>query len=276
MLAASWSRYGSGRLEFHLPGGAVPAGLAAIWRDFGVEICRHPARHPLAHRAPTYNKLLAIDAVPEQERLVLLDNDVILTGPPGALAGIGAGNVSASVADLARISPECLETLEAETGARLLRSPWSPWKEVSLARVAGRPAPRYEALYFNSGVVVFPEDETWPGLWHRRTRELSDFLAAHGLKDRAAVGSDQMSLSMAVGDFGAFEHLPPALHYKVFNFWEGHLPASGKGIFPRMRFRSSTSSRCGAMPRPCPRRIASISGRCCTNTGPISCWTRRC
>lgn len=226
-LAATWREYVAADhipLELMVLGRIAPP-LRELLEDLGARLTPLEGPHLLAHRSPTYNKLLALPRRWHPGRLLLVDNDVVFCGPIRYLKGLSSSSVLASVADKDRVARDLLTSIEQDLALRLVDRTWVPWKEAVEARIEQRSARSARGLYFNSGVVLLPRSPRFSRLWQDVTKTLSGYLEQKGLHDRKSVGSDQLSLSLASASWKRNADLPLGAHYKVFNFWNHDLPA---------------------------------------------------
>lgn len=228
MLAASLKAFaapGRSSLELFVLG-EPDEGHLALWSGLGAGVVRLKAPHPLSHRSGTYNKLLTLEDMPEDARLLLVDNDVVFRGDPaGFLDDYAEDAVAADVADRERVEPALAQELAGALGQSLMDEAWIPWEEVLIAAREGRDPVAARGLYFNSGAVLLPAGQghrNFSRLWSDFTERLSTELSRRDLKERKSVGSDQFSLSLAMACWGRLQRLAPGDHCRTFSFRAGH------------------------------------------------------
>ncbi len=186
----------------------------------------------------TTNKLRGLEIVPRTGRTLLLDADVLVLGPPAALAGqVPADHLAAAPAGHPRVPA-------AGWAAIYERLDLPPPTERPLSARAAHglePAGRGEMFpFFNSGVLLVPGGRGLRQTWEDDLRRL----AASGLVGTpllpAPAADDMPALATAIHRWrlagGGFTPLPDAWHARPLHFQAGALGWEHARLFHAVGF----------------------------------------
>ncbi|MEO0989860.1 MAG: hypothetical protein AAFX00_02805 [Pseudomonadota bacterium] len=217
---ASWHKFARATSDMTVTViGTPPEHVRRFVEKLGGRFEYRSERHPLQHRSVIYNKHLSAPAEGAQDRIYLSDNDTVYLSDTAALAAYESHTVGVSPPDNRRVSPELWAELRSDLDLPVLEFEWVPQKEAGTAYVEGRAPITERYAYFNGGAILFPAGREFWDIWEGYTYKLSRYFESRGMNDRRDAGSDQLSLTAAVADYGDWKYMPQSFNVRPFQFW---------------------------------------------------------
>ncbi|APE44934.1 hypothetical protein BOO69_17110 [Sulfitobacter alexandrii] len=213
LLSASWARRvaPTAPLEVLLIGDP-PETLLGFFAKMGVRWQMVNPDPELAF-VPTGNTLLGAEARGEEERILLVDNDIcflsdvkpLLAIPPNRMAGAPAGNVRVTEAQWAEI--------ESALDLAPLRHLWTETQSQMAALQSDDVEIRQNThTYVNGGVLLLPQDDAFVATWRDHLLRIAAHFRGHPLRSKAVLESNMAGLATAIGAHGDFQWLPDGMN----------------------------------------------------------------
>lgn len=201
--------------------GELSAPLIDCFSDLGVAHVES-SPHPHTLFCPYCNKLLGAKEPLKDDRILLVDNDVVVLREPAELDTMSAECVAAAIAGRSKLTPEHWALIEQNLRLVPLKSSWLSLRDQFQAIVEKTPGKWVEPLYFNSGVILLPQASDFALLWETHCERIAGFFSDHPLRAKCVyLGVDQAALATACGAYGHFQSLPHRFNFRPPCFWLG-------------------------------------------------------
>lgn len=214
LLAASWHRHvrHTAALEVLVIGNAA-ADLLEFLCSLKAQVKAVPP-DPNDRWCKTSNTITGA-CEPAEQRILLVDNDIVFWGPLRELCKYDRDYVYGAVAGSSRINSAQWLHITSELGFAPLQSARATLKELLRASADPKYTPRtMNEVYVNGGVLLLPINTDFGLAWRHCVGEIADVFHHHPLRSKSVSGSNMAGLAMAIAAHGKFRWLDDRLNYR--------------------------------------------------------------